>query len=353
MRNRFTDVGDFVSTVRALDAAKRDFIVPQSQMRLADDGETLTFSGGFQQFKLNDIAHAQLASRLDIPKAYYDRLSVVPETRAANVNAWLSRAPTTKRMVRTRGGTARAILSDSYSPLDYMLVLGAALPVLARNPDLVVRSADVTDSRMTLQVSFPKVTGEIRVGDIVEMGFTLTTSEVGQGAVDVLKWIHQLRCANGYIGESIFSKRHTGRRLGGDDEDYREFKADTIEAELNAFQLRLRDMIDNALSPEAFRADLVKFRIAGLDRFAAADTPEVIREVTRHYDLREADAKAILDRIYADNRGFDRLAVADATTFVAGQADSADRAFELERIGGSLVALTKGEWTRVIGEAAA
>ena len=351
MKSQFTDVGPFLAEATRRETEKNDFIVPQSKLRMTDDGLAVTFDGGFSQYELTPNAHGQLASKLDIPKAYYDRMSRVDGLRTTNVNRWLEREPTVKRFVRTSSSRCRAVLSDAYRPIDNILILRAAMPLIARNADLVVRSASMTDDAMFLQASFPKIAGEIRVGDVVELGFTISTSETGNASLDVRKWIHQLRCSNGYIGESVLNQRHVGRRLGGSDEDYSVFKADTIDAEVTAFGLRLRDILDEMLSPVAFEADLRRFRNARGDTFLPAETADVVKSVTRRYEFREAEVEAIVNRMFADSdaRGgdFSRLAVADAVTYVAGEAP-AERAFDLEKAGGALVALTSAEWRTVV-----
>jgi len=67
------------------------------------------------QFAVNDLAHEQMAARLDIPRRYYDRLRTnSPDLFDLNVNHWLMNMRTGKLnqrpryMVRTLDGTARA-----------------------------------------------------------------------------------------------------------------------------------------------------------------------------------------------------------------------------------------------------
>jgi hypothetical protein len=344
MKTQFTDVGTFLAEVQRLDSLKRDFVVPQGKMAMGADDSTLLFGDG--AFKMLPIAHEQIRTRLGIPAAYYDRMPEIPGLRANNVNAWLNREPTTKRLVRTRDGQARALLSDRYRVLDDLLILGAAMPVLAANPDALVCAAILSDEALYLQIAFPKITGELKVGDVVQSGLTIKTSEVGRGKVDVLRWIRQLKCKNGYIGESVFSKRHVGRRIGEDEEDYTIFGDDTIEAELKSFQLRLRDTIAAAFTQESFDAELAKFRGAAGDAFNFTQTEGVIKEVTKRYNFTDETMKAVLDRVVRD-MDFTRMGVAAAITFEAHETDNPERAFDMEAAGYDLVNLPNAEWKRI------
>ncbi len=342
MKTMYPDAVSFLAEIERLDSLKRDYIVPQGKMSMDYDGSMLKVEN-LGTYPIGKIAHEQIASRLKIPKDYYERSGSVPGLRAFNVNSWLGVDPKTKRLLRTLDGGARAILSDHFRPLDNMLVAGAAMPMIAKNPDLRVRSAIITPSRMYLQVSFPKIAGEIRVGDVVEYGFTISTSEVGKGKVDAQRWLFQLRCSNGYVGESIFSRRHIGRKIGEDEEDYSIFADDTIEAELKSFQLRLRDLINDAMRPESFEAEIAKFRRADEDTFKHSEAEEIITEVSKHYTFNMDEMKAVFDRVMENTRP-SRLAIADAVTNVAQFTEDSDRAYELEQSGYEIIAMSGKDW---------
>ena len=345
MKTQFADVATFLEEVKRLDGLKADFIVPQGKMRMNTGGEVLDITG-LGAYPIQPIAHEQIAAKFNIPRPYYEAMQKVHGLRSYNVNSWLDAEPATKRLVRTRDGKARAILSDRFRPLDDMLVLGAALPVLAANPDLQVCSAILSPERMYLQVAYPKIAGELRVGDIVQSGMTLSTSEVGRGRVDVQRWIRQLKCKNGYIGESVFAKRHVGRKIGEDEEDYAFFGDDTIEAELKSFQLQLRDIINASFTPESFEAEVAKFRGAVADAFNFTQTEQIVKNVTKKYGFGEDLMKAVLNRVVHD-QDFTRMGVAAAITFEAHEIDSPDRAFDMEKAGYDMIALPRIEWEKI------
>lgn len=345
MKTQFADVADFLQEVQVLDNLKADYIVPQGKMAMVGD-ETMNVRG-LGDFPIQQIAHEQIAARLGIPAAYYKKMAEIPGLRAENVNSWLKKEPTANRLLRTLDGQARAYLSDRYRPLDNLLIVGAAMPVLAANPDLHVRSAVITPARLYLQVSFPKIATEIRVGDVVEFGFTLTTSEVGRGKVDVQKWFHQLRCSNGYVGESIFSQRHLGRKIGEDEEDYMLFGDDTIEAEMKSFQLQLRDLLAATINRDGFEKEIEKFRVANGDKFVHTEAEQIIKNVTKKYAFYDDEMKAILNRVMAESQ-LSRLVIADAVTNQVHFTESADRGYDLEKAGYDLIAMPSVEWKKLV-----
>ncbi len=98
-----------------------------------DAGTRLDLVGTDFSFPLRETAHEQLAERVGIPKAYYDRLREhSPELFDRNVNHRLLQA-TERRLVRTLDGAVRTIPSDRYRPLDNHDLADVALPVLAEH----------------------------------------------------------------------------------------------------------------------------------------------------------------------------------------------------------------------------
>ena len=117
--------------------AKKDMIVDTGALRMdaSESGILLSVagSGTASQYGINEIAHRQIGQHLKIPAVYYDRMrSEYPDLLAQNVNGWFTRAPSTKRMLRTMDGTARALLSDRYRRIDNFEIANAVLPIIGR-----------------------------------------------------------------------------------------------------------------------------------------------------------------------------------------------------------------------------
>src|SRR5690606_27383707 len=136
-----------------------------------DETTTLALSGveDLVPLPLLDTAHGQLSDRLGIPKAYYDRMrDAAPALFDANVNHWLS-AGDERRLVRTLDGRVRAILSDRYRVLDNLDLASVAIPVLEEHGFEVV-SAELTERKLYLKATTPRICAEVRPGDAVQAG---------------------------------------------------------------------------------------------------------------------------------------------------------------------------------------
>ena len=95
-----------------------------SLISVATDNDVLSYA-------VSEVAHRQIAERLNIPYKYYERMRLdYPELLDQNINGWLARSPE-KRMLRTLDGKLRAFLSDRYRRLDNLELVDHVLPVLA------------------------------------------------------------------------------------------------------------------------------------------------------------------------------------------------------------------------------
>ena len=200
--------------------AKKDLIVSTGVLSMDsrdDGGIALNVMGGqmIQHYDVGEIAHRQIGQFLKIPATYYDRMRrEYPQLLTLNANGWFAKMPQSKRMLRTLDGTARALLSDRYRRIDNFEVASAVLPIISRMEGAGVESCELTDSRMYLKVVNPRVTAEIKKGDIVQAGVLISNSEVGMGSVTVSPLIYRLVCSNGMIAEDgKLRKYHVGLSL--------------------------------------------------------------------------------------------------------------------------------------------
>ena len=159
--------------------AKKDLIVDTGALGMdaRDDGISLSVLGGSvnTRYGVGEIAHRQIGQYLKIPAVYYDRMrKEYPQLLALNVNGWFAHGAGEKRMLRTMDGTARALLSDRYRRIDNFEVASAVLPIISGMDGASVESCELTESRMYLKVVNPRVTAEVRKGDIVQAGSFLS-----------------------------------------------------------------------------------------------------------------------------------------------------------------------------------
>lgn len=335
-------------------AVKKDMIVDMGALSMdpGDTGLALQVTGGSMaaQYGINDIAHRQIGQTLKIPALYYDRMRTeYPELLAQNVNGWFARTPDTKRMLRTMDGTARALLSDRYRRIDNFEVASAVLPIISGMDGASVESCELTESRMYLKVVNPRVTAEVKKGDIVQAGIIISNSEVGMGSVNVSPLVYRLVCSNGMIAQDgAVRKYHVGRANEGG-EDFSIYRNETIEADDKAFLMKLEDSVKAAVDQARFAAIVDKMREATEATMEAKVVPQVVELASKEYGITEAEGKGILGHLIAGG-DLSLYGLANAVTRQAQDVESYDRSTELEATGYKIITMAPALWRSLTRE---
>jgi hypothetical protein len=342
--------------------SKEDYIVPTDKMamrvRLADHRPVMQIENGdAMEFPVGPIAHEQLATHYEIPRRYYDRmLESSPELLVRNVNHWVQKTDE-KRFIRTLDGNMRAFLSDKYRPLDNYLIAKAAMPTLGEMANdnslgLQIVSAQITERRLYIQCVTPRITEEVKVGDEVQMGITITNSEVGCGSVRVEPLIWRLACLNGMVRTHSLKRHHVGKRLGTNDVlDYNDFYAsETVEADNQAFLLKVRDTVRNAFDVLKFREEVELLQLAAENRIETKKIETAVEKVTKKFVgyLSRSDEDDIL-RHLIEGGDLTQWGLANAVTSCAHDAKDQDKAYDYERVGGKIIDLSPSEWRSLAG----
>lgn len=334
---------DFAARIEEIERTKQDYVVGTDSVKMTDP-QTLHVAG-LGPFGLTKHASGQVADRLQIPRKFWDRTTEYVGLREDIVNTMFSQKRE-RRMIRTLDGDARAWLSDRYKPRDNWFVINAIAPTLQQHDDLEINSKSLSDTRMYLQVTFPRIEREVVPGDVVRAGITISNSEVGAGAVNVETLIWRLVCRNGMIGQSLLRSKHVGSKIDFDDESaYSVFAEDTMEAELRSLQLRLRDVVAAALTESAFEAEVLKLRNAADD--AIREPEQTIENVTQRYGLPEMAKTPLLVNM-AEERNMSRYGLANAITNWAQSLEDRDAQYETERIGAKLIDVSRREWADLV-----
>lgn len=339
--------------------AKQDFLVRTGNMSLVpstNGGMELSVEavkGSHSQFSaygMNEIAHRQMGQFLKIPAAYYERMRAeYPELLASNVNGWLDRAPDDYRMVRTLDGTARAILSDRYRRIDNYEIASTVLPIIADMEGASVESCELTDSRMYLKVVNPRITAEIKPGDVVQSGIIITNSEVGMGSVSVSPLIFRLVCSNGMVAQdSHVRKRHVGR-ANEPGEDFTIYRDETVEADDRAFLMKLEDSVRAAVDQAKFGLIVDRLREATEAKMEAKVVPQVVELASKEYSFTESEGQGILGHLIAGG-DLSLYGLANAVTRQAQDVASYDRSTELEATGYKIITMAPALWRSMTKE---
>lgn len=353
-------LNELAAELTRIQECKRDVIVPTSLLKMNDNAEIEFESNGkTSAFKINNHSFGQVATHADIPKAYADRLRAEsPALLAKNVNHGFNQIVKTRetgkkpdaRLLRTIDGNMRGFLSSSYRMLDAHDVLETILPHLINNKFEIV-SSEITEKRLYLKTSSPKIQGEIVKGDVVQFGVMVSTSDVGAGMLKIEPYANRLVCTNGMVSATTFKKAHLGRNQF--ENDIMEILTDDTK-KLNdaAFFATMRDYLTNAMKPEVFEREINKMKqAAGIKIENFGDLEKVIELSMNAVGIRGEKMKSSLLSALAtgnEGAGLTMWGLANSYTAVAKNDEiDYDTATDLERAGGAILELSPTQWKSI------
>jgi Domain of unknown function (DUF932) len=333
-------------------ATKRDLVLPSSllQCRTEPGGnlklfvESNSHSGlSGAEYGVTNLARRQLADKLKIPFAYFERMREgQPDLLDHNVNTWLQ-ADADRRLVRTLDGEVRAVLSDRYRRLDNFDLADDVIPILLRLDGARFESVELTETKMYLKVITPRVTFEVAPGDIVQAGVVVSNSEVGCGTLSVQPLIYRLVCQNGLIAsDHALRKTHVGRSLASDEDSLTVFRDDTLAADDRAFFLKVRDVVEAAVSDATFRQVAMKLQ-STRDIRLTGDPVKTVEVLANRYSFNDIERAGVLRHLVAGG-DLSAYGLVNAVTHYSQDVDDYDRATEFEALGGKLIELAPAEW---------
>lgn len=342
-----TSLSALASELERQAKSKRDYICDTRALHAKpDDTGTIMLEGVNGGMPLLPSAHSQMGETLGIAKNYYDKmLTNAPDLLATNINHWLKAEPK-RRLVRTLDGGVRAFLSDRYRPLDNLDLAEAVIPKLI-NLEAEVVSSQITVDRMYIKATTPKITGEVKKGDIVQAGLVISNSEIGNGALSVQEMTYRLVCLNGAIHASIQRQTHAGRRSGYDSKalelEAQEFLRDeTREADDKAFFMKVQDAVAMTLTAGRLDQTLNVYREAA-DRKIVADPIQVLEVTAKKFGLGETERGSIM-RHLIEGGDLSQWGLGNAITRASQEVEEYGRATELEATGAMVFMMPEREW---------
>lgn len=343
--------------------SRRDYIAKESALKIeAIDGDKkdVVLSGiNGSHLSLTDLAHDQMASRLEIPRKYYDKMrEEAPKLLADNINTWLSRSDA-PRMVRTLDNKVRAFLSDRYRPLDNYDLANAALPTLQEAKATII-SSQVTESRFYIKAIYPDLCGKVPEGlqlgqghnftreDMVIASVTISNSEVGAGSLRVEAGFFKTRCTNLAIFDgSAMRKYHVGRSAVSElDNAVEYFTDETRKADDKAFWMKVRDIVRGSCNKELFDSQLLRLTDAAKERIDTNNIPKVIEITRKKLNIADQLQNNILQHLIQGG-DLTKWGLMNAITRTAEDVSSYDLATDLERAGGKILELPQSEWKQI------
>ncbi len=322
-----------VPTDRVIAAKRFDFAVsPRGGVYLGD---------GHEQRGVHAHAFGQLTERAGIP-AQYARSLAVSDGRDES-NQWrrtlLAHAmtehyqhDTNRYLVRTIGDEVRGVLSDRYRRLDSRPMLDAFVSV-ATEIGAVPYEGIASDIRTSVRAIVP-VIHEPVPGEAMVFGLSWQNSDYGAGTYAISAFVLRLVCLNGLVGENALRQVHLGGRLG----ENIEFSARTYALDTDTMVSATRDIVRGALGSAQVEKRLAAVKHAHEQEVSFAQAWKAVGT-----QLTKAEQSAVKDAFESKDvvmlpAGSTKWRFSNALSWVANQAENADRQIDLQRAAGAAIA---------------
>jgi hypothetical protein len=241
-----------------------DYLVPLQKLDYLMDAEQrvlLSFSNkeGVVAANMHDNAISQLSSRLDLPPAFMREL-LNGEDWKRNIgrdtlDKFTQHARNTNVLVRKVGGQARAVLSDKYRRMNNLPVFTSFVKG-ATGQGAQLYDGHVGDLRAFVEVMMPDIF-EVHTpknGTVcAAMGAQISSSDFGNGSLEVRAYLLQVRCLNGMVSTSVVREIHLGKRMS--EADFA-FSAETYAKDTETMVSAVGDITSTIFTPQ-YRDKLV------------------------------------------------------------------------------------------------
>lgn len=329
----------------------QDYIAPIGvNLKAQDHSPVITFSGQGSlmmnmpdgQFSLHDNAIGQLADRMGVPSRYLRNLAgggqewqVLLAAEILNQHSdWTQRS---RVLIRTVGQQVRGVLSDSYRRLNSVEILTAFVQEAA-GQGAVISDAYMNDTKVWAETILPQpiVVPTAKNGDVVIfVGARFSTSDYGDGAVDMRAFLLNGACLNGMVRERVMKQVHLGSKLP----DTLALSRETYELDTKTTVSAVRDLTAGLFSKDNLMQKA--YEIQGASEIDV-DSEKEITKLTKSGLLLKQEGKEV-EKILMKNDPEDGVQGA-ATLWKLTQAITAharelspERSRELHEISGSLL----------------
>lgn len=279
----------------------QDYIAPIGvNLKVNDHSPVITFSAnGFLrmdmpdgQFTLHDNAIGQLADRMGIPQRYLRGLASgepwakqLAATLLNEHSGWTQRS---RVLVRTVGTQVRGVLSDSYRRLNSVEILTAFVQEAAQQ-GAVISDAYMNDTKIWAETILPTplTVPTSKNGDVVIFaGARFSTSDYGDGAVDMRAFLLNGACLNGMVRESVMKQVHLGSKLP----DNLQLSQQTYELDTKTTVSAVRDLTKGLFSKDNLMKKAIEIQGASeID----VDFEHELKRLTRDGGLLKQEGKEV------------------------------------------------------------
>lgn len=279
----------------------QDYIAPIGvNLKINDHSPVITFSANGSlrmdmpdgQFTLHDNAIGQLADRMGIPQRYLRGLASgepwakqLAATLLNEHSGWTQRS---RVLVRTVGQQVRGVLSDSYRRLNSVEILTAFVQEAA-DQGAVISDAYMNDTKIWAETILPTplTVPTAKNGDVVIFaGARFSTSDYGDGAVDMRAFLLNGACLNGMVRESVMKQVHLGSKLP----DNLQMSQQTYELDTKTTVSAVRDLTKGLFSKDNLMKKAIE--IQGASEMEV-DFEHELKRLTRDGGLLKQEGKEV------------------------------------------------------------
>ena len=328
----------------------QDYIVPIGMhLKEQEHAPMVTFGGEgrltmnlpYGQFKMHNNAIGQVADRMGIPQRYLRSLAS-GEPWAILLAAYLlnQHSDWTQRsrvLVRTVGNQVRGVLSDSYRRLNSVEILTTFVQEAA-GQGAVISDAYMNDTKVWAETILPtpitvptKNNGDV----VIFAGARFSTSDYGDGAVDMRAFLLNGVCLNGMVRESVMKQVHLGSKLP----DNLALSEETYKLDTQTTVSAVKDLTKGLFSKENIMRKSLEIQEASE---VEVDFTQELRRLTRDGGLLKSEGQEV-EKILMRNNPDDGVQ-GGATLWKLTQAITAharelspERSRELHEISGALM----------------
>lgn len=304
--------------------------------------------GKKKAFRVTQNAQAQLGKYTGISLRQYWEMQVKdPELLARDINRSLKSKAGDSRLLRTVDGALRAFLSERYRGLENRDLVEAVLPVL-KERDLMIASCFVSDILLYIKAVDRRIERDVPTGrrlgdgsntrfDTISPGIVVSNSEIEEDALTIEASIWTLACTNLAIMGQAVERYHLDALLGGE----------TRKLSAAATRSRLRDLVSLSLDKANLEADAKRLKRAAEDPVELDEAVDVVGRAGESFSLTAGEMRSVLQR-FVEGEDFTRYGLHAAITRASADVADYDRATELERLGGRVIALPAAEWNPIL-----
>lgn len=244
------------------------------------------------RYTISKLALTQFAAKMNIPSGYLWNLAQGDEEHKALVaktlNDHLLWTPKERALIRTVGTEVRGVLSDHYRRLNSQTILQAFIEMIVMQ-GATIADGFMDDSKLWVEALIPEpIDIPTSKNGIVSIAFgaRISSSDYGEGALDLRAFFMQGACLNGMVTKSVMNQIHLGARLP----ESLYLSEETYRKDTDTQASAVKDLTKALLSREAIMDKIDQIQRAASIEINPADE---LRQMLKTARLTKADVNGI------------------------------------------------------------